>query len=358
MSQKPFVDPAFPPVRRECPITGKWVVINPARSLRFKNERKGFPPAYENLPEHKENCPFCLGNEEQTPPELFRIPAEKELWRLRVTDNMYPIFTLEATGEGGARGASRILVPTPKHNECLSALTLGDITNLFDGFLNSYTNLREARNKDMGEKLFPSGQCIPFINYGREAGASLEHLHAQFSVSAVVSTRLRNLQSRTHKHWLYESRCLICEVIGRDVAEGRLVADDNYFVAAVPYAASVPWHVRIFPKEHTSSFASDLAVGARSYALAKLLRDILRRIKFSLQRPQDALVLAGDPPYNFIISTSRFDGDHDSGSFHWFCDIVPRTTKPAGLEWATDEDVNPNLPESDAEILRNARVES
>ena len=40
-------------------------------------------------PEELEQCPFCTGREDRTPPETLRIG---DPWRVRVVPNLYPAF--------------------------------------------------------------------------------------------------------------------------------------------------------------------------------------------------------------------------------------------------------------------------
>jgi UDPglucose--hexose-1-phosphate uridylyltransferase len=76
--------------------------------------------------------------------------------------------------------------------------------------------------------------------------------------------------------------------------------------------------------------------------LATSLREILGKI--------DGLL--GDPPFNLVIR-SLGPEESDASHFHWYVSIVPRINKRAGFELGTGMYVNPSLPESCAEALRN-----
>src|SRR5207253_3827200 len=71
---------------RQDPLSGRTVVIAPARARRPGAARGQIPPATE---EELETCPFCEGREERTPPEVFAIaPAHRDPdtpgWQARV----------------------------------------------------------------------------------------------------------------------------------------------------------------------------------------------------------------------------------------------------------------------------------
>ncbi len=58
-------------------------------------------------PKGPENCPFCEGREDRTPPEVYATragggAADTPGWTTRVVPNLYP-----ALGEARARRASR-----------------------------------------------------------------------------------------------------------------------------------------------------------------------------------------------------------------------------------------------------------
>jgi UDPglucose--hexose-1-phosphate uridylyltransferase len=66
-----------------------------------------------------------------------------------------------------------------------------------------------------------------------------------------------------------------------------------------------------------------------------------------------------DPPFNLLLITAprpakALAEKQIAKSFHWHLQLVPRTTRPAGLELATGLNLNPLPPESAARRLREA----
>ena len=73
--------------------------------------------------------------------------------------------------------------------------------------------------------------------------------------------------------------------------------------------------------------------------LALLIRKVLRRLDKTLD----------GTPYNLMLHTAPFGNtEHD----HWYFEIMPRLTRPAGLEWGTGIWINPVSPEDAAKRLR------
>ncbi|RLD96899.1 MAG: galactose-1-phosphate uridylyltransferase, partial [Aquificota bacterium] len=82
------------PELRMDPIKQRWVIIAVERARR--------PEDFQIPPEEKKlhACPFCYGNEDKTPPEVFAIrPSDSSPntsgWRVRVTPNKYPALRVE-----------------------------------------------------------------------------------------------------------------------------------------------------------------------------------------------------------------------------------------------------------------------
>ena len=72
------------------PLSGYRVLIAEGRSAR--------PRDYEtsHVVGSKSNCPFCAGNEKETPEEVLRVsPADDtDLWQVRVVRNKYPALSV------------------------------------------------------------------------------------------------------------------------------------------------------------------------------------------------------------------------------------------------------------------------
>jgi UDPglucose--hexose-1-phosphate uridylyltransferase len=147
-----------------------------------------------------------------------------------------------------------------------------------------------------------------------------------------------------------KERCLICDIIKQELADrDRLISVDDRFVAFCPYASRFPFEAFIAPRYHQHDYA--LASEYDLRGLATILRDVLSRLKRSLD----------DPPFNFILhsapnarveprrshywDTIKFD-------FHWHIELLPRITRVAGFEWGTGFYINPTPPEEAAKFLR------
>ena len=83
------------PELRKDPITGRWVIISTERGKRpndFLRESV--------IPREEKNCPFCLGNEARTPPEILVYGRNgggpnSPGWSIRVVPNKFPALGIE-----------------------------------------------------------------------------------------------------------------------------------------------------------------------------------------------------------------------------------------------------------------------
>src|SRR5690349_11176166 len=143
-------------------LTGDRVIIAPARSLRPDTFRQDAPPK----PSTVSSCPFCEGNESETPPEVARIGSgapNTPGWTVRVVPNLYPIV-----GDG-IDGAHEVIVLSPEHGHDFGALSR-------EAAIDVFATLRDRSRFHLERG---SAYAQPFVNYGRTAGASIEHPHAQ-----------------------------------------------------------------------------------------------------------------------------------------------------------------------------------
>ncbi|MFC1477032.1 galactose-1-phosphate uridylyltransferase, partial [candidate division KSB1 bacterium] len=120
------------PELRKDPILGRWIIISTERAARPND----FVHA-DHKRTSKGACPFCVGNEEMTPPEIITIPHDlkgddRHNWRVRVVPNKYPALRIEGElnkmGDGiydrmNGIGAHEVIIETPRHEVSLSGLT-------------------------------------------------------------------------------------------------------------------------------------------------------------------------------------------------------------------------------------------
>jgi len=337
----------MPELRRD-PITGEWVIVASERAKR--------PTDFSRRPKDQEfdpsaTCPFDPGNESMTPPEIlaFRHPGSQRNgpgWWVRVVPNKYPALAVEGSlnkaGFGmydwmNGVGAHEVIIETPEHDKPFAFLDDRQIEDVLWAYRARYLDLR----KDPRLKFI-----LIFRNYGRVAGASLDHPHSQLIATPMVPGVIAQEMEGARRYESYRERCVYCDILRQEADEGtRVVAENDHFIAFEPFASKYPFETWVLPKRHLSSFAA-IAAEEQS-AFAAMLGEALRRIHFCLD----------DPPYNYTIHTAPCDRD-DRDDFHWHLEIFPRLTIAAGFEMGTGIYINVTPPEVAARYLREVELEA
>lgn len=332
------------PELRKDPIIGRWVIIATERAMRpidfitlQRESRGGF-------------CPFCYGNENKTPPEIFAFrkagtKPNTEGWWLRVVPNKFPALKVEGDldrrGQGmydlmNGIGAHEVIIETPQHDGRLGYYENRQIEEILWMYRHRVVELAKDRR---------FRYILLFKNKGAEAGASLDHPHSQLIAIPTVPKRVKEEIDGGRAYFEFKERCVYCDMIKQEVSDGRRVIFENRgFLAFEPFASRFPFETWILPKRHESHFES---IDKREIVeLAQVLKGTVRKI-------QDCL---SDPPYNYVLHTAPVN-EGFMEHYHWHIEIIPKLTKVAGFEWGSGFYINPTSPEDAAEYLRKPREE-
>ncbi|MCO6457624.1 MAG: DUF4921 family protein [Pirellulaceae bacterium] len=304
---------------RQDPLSGRWVLIAEQRAAR----PQGFVVTSQTRPGTL--CPFCRGHEAETPTSLASYPAAEESpgqvpdWLVRVVPNKYP-----------AVGSHEVIIESPRHVVSLAELTDDELHWTFIAYRD---RLRALASQDD----IAYGQV--FKNVGPSAGASLEHVHSQLIGLPIVPSGVQRELDHFRQHAQGAGRCLLCELIGNEQADGtRVVEQSGSCLAWCPYASRFPFEVWLAPRQHLTGFEqSSLEVIGDA---AMLARRVLARLEACQPKVN----------YNYYLHTSPLR-PRPGDDFHWHLEILPRLTRTAGFEWATEMHINPVAPETAANLL-------
>jgi UDPglucose--hexose-1-phosphate uridylyltransferase len=324
-------------------ITRQWVIIATERVSRpdqFRRKTSG----EQKLPQYVPSCPFCPGNEDQTPPEVLRLPKEGP-WQVRVTPNRYAALTREGelvrSGTGIKRtvtgvGIHDVIVETPDHSKTTALLDDQQVEKIVEAYRQRYLNVLCDERVE---------QVTIFKNHGEAAGTSLQHPHSQLIATPVIPTEMRDRMEMALRYYDETGACIFCHNLSEEMEEGsRVVLETERFVAFIPFAALSPFHIWIFPKRHEASFGavtdSDLS------DLARMLRRVLLKLHRGLNNPD----------FNYTIRTAPTESGW-SRYYHWYLSVVARVTRLAGFEIGSGMFINVAMPEESAKFLRDTVVE-
>ena len=363
---------------RKDPTRNGWVFLAEERTKRPHDvHMKGTPRSGRSA-----DCPFCEGNESETPEELaaYREPGSevnKPGWNVRAVSNKYPVV-LEHVEQANVFeipdlvneelpgfGLHEVILESPDHRVLTSQFSPKEIGDVFRMY-------RDRLKTHAVDDRVAYAQV--FKNVGAAAGASLEHAHSQLIATPHVPPRLEEEYGRAKTHFEKNGTCLYCDMIAAARSGVRLVAEVDGFVALCPFAPRFPFETWILPTTHSDRFeiSSDIACRAAGALTQRILSAIERVIALIKTSPSTLAEWAGttggdangptpelapdafdtvEIAYNYVLHTSPFRAP-PSPSYHWHLEIFPAIVHAAGFEWATGIHINPIPPEKAAACLK------
>src|SRR5581483_11969433 len=291
-------------------------------------------------------CPFCPGNEDQTPPEVLRSPAGSGAWQVRVVPNRFAALNKDAeptrTIHRSRRtingfGVHDVIVETPDHSQFMALMTDARVADILRIYKTLHTELAHDPR---------IAHVTMFKNHGRDAGTSLEHPHSQLIATPVISHQIRERIHQALSHYDEYGECMFCQMVGEELEEKvRVVMTTEHFVALELFASATPFCTHIYPRRHMASFGDISA--AEVADLARTLRTVLAKMYYGLDNPD----------FNYTIRSAPAECVGVK-YFHWYVSIIPRLTRVAGFELGSGMFINSVLPEAAAEFLRSVKLES
>jgi UDPglucose--hexose-1-phosphate uridylyltransferase len=333
-------------------LLNRWVVIATERGRRPTDFTKQKTEATQS-----QVCPMCVGNEAMTPPAtMLYLKEEDDIkrtldptvgerpknWLVRCIPNMFPAFTQEkqlgdveqifkSDSFGYALGAHEVIIETPSHTEGPADMPLPQMELVVHAYID--------RLRELGSPSYVRYVSI-FRNFGKEAGASLSHPHSQIIATPMVPPPIQEEMDVSKSFYEKNKKCAFCEIIEREAAGSRLIADSDGFLVFAPYASINPMEFWIAPKKHAANILSLTEEEVKSFA--HILQASLKALK----------TLLNDPPYNYGFHLS-IDPAAES-YYHWHLEVYPKLTIWAGFEISTGIFINTVTPEAAAESLRKS----
>ncbi len=332
------------------PVSGHWVSIATNRNDR----------PFEYVPSEqivkRPLCPFCAGNESETPAELMVYNAAGESvdhaddsWLVRVVPNKYPSFSMasesgqpktqsveftpgSAYRSGTDHGIQELIIPTSRH-----MVSIGDLTEQEATVGMQACQQRIAAIRSGGQMQ----HAMLFTNCRSAAGASLEHIHSQLIASPIQSAALESRCRRNVEHSNEHGKLLLESIVQWELEKGdRIIEQTEHFTVLCPYASRFAFQTWIVPTRHGPYF--DQIDSEVTADLTQLVQRQVQRLEATLDQPA----------YNVLYHIPPFD---QSEGNPWFVEIFPRLTTPAGFELGTDIWINPVAPETASRRLCQAR---
>ncbi len=333
------------------PLKNNWTIITKGRGRRPQDFLQ------QRAQVQMTACPFCNGNEDKTPPEIYAVrphgsKANQKGWQVRVIPNKFPALRIEGELENRAEGlydrmngigAHEVIIEHPDHERTMADLTTEELAEVLKAYR---TRMLDLRRDSRFRYIFV------FKNFGIEASANVPHSHSQLIAVPLIPPMIATELNSCREHFARKQRCLVCDLLRQErETKQRVVRDDGNFLVYAPYASSSPFELLIAPLEHSHDFT--LLTDQQLLLLADALGDTLRRLRSILRDPPFSFILHSAPPMHLRWGRPDYWASLPS-DYHWHIEIAPKLTNVAGFEWGSGFQMNPTPPEEAAEFLRQA----
>ncbi len=319
------------------PLREEWVL--------FTSHRGGRPwvgathvPQEQRPPGHDPGCALCPGAKRLGGVENPRYTGA---WWFT---NDLPCFGGE-TGVTGddfyrvrpALGTAEVVCYHPDHGKTF--------VDLSDAEAAAVVDLWTARYRELGARPEVDHVLI-FENKGELVGTSNPHPHCQIYAGNLVYGTIAREAEVARRHFAQSGRPIGPDILAREAAGPRVVAQNDSFLACVPWFARYAYEIFILPKRPVASLA-DLTPAERR-ALALMIREVATRYDNLWRQPM---------PYVMAIHQAPTDGgDHRAYPFH--LEFHPPLRKPDTLKYLAGPEIgggsmtNESDPDGKAAELR------
>ena len=313
------------------PLYGEWIV-----TATHRQDRTFLPPV--------DFCPLCPTKEGGFPTE---IPESD--YDIVVFENRFPsmspnppepaVAATEVSPVGLAQGKCEVVVYTPQHNSTLANEQVSRIYKLIQVWTDRFAELSAI---DYVKYVFI------FENKGEAIGVTLHHPHGQIYAFPFIPPKLQTQLRQAQKHFEQTGNNLFNDIISVEKKDGRrIVAENDSFVALIPFSARYPYETHIYAKRNVQNLTQF------SVAEQKDLAEILKQILVAFDKLFDISF-----PYIMSLMQSPSDGEnYDFFRFHieFYPPLRTKTKLKylAGSEAGAGLFINDTLPEEKAAELRS-----
>jgi UDPglucose--hexose-1-phosphate uridylyltransferase len=307
------------------PIRQEWVIVATHRQTRPLLSRK--------------QCPFCE-EVEGAPRELevISIPNlfPSLLENSRSVSNESPLFA-----KCPAYGKCEVVIYSKDHDKGLKDQSADSLIELINLWIDRY--------EELGSK--PGIKYVfIFENKGRLIGVTLDHPHGQIYAFPFVPEAIQR-EVESSKKWMEKhGRCLFCSIIeGEEEKSERIIFENERFVGFVPFFASLPYEVHLYPKSHLGSITQLDDHGKKD--LAESIKAIITKYD---------RFFGFELPYMMMLFQSPTDGK-GYPFYHFRIEFRPlhrskeKIKYLASVESGTGVFINDTLPEEKARELKKTK---
>jgi UDPglucose--hexose-1-phosphate uridylyltransferase len=296
-------------------LTGEWVLVSPHR---MKRPWQGKVEAVTggNLPAYDASCYLCPGNQRSdgtvnpvyTDPYVFTndfsalLPSTPE-----GAENVQDLLVSQSV-----TGICRVICFSPNHGVTLPLMRTEEIEKVIQLWKDEFVSL--AANTSIR-------YIQIFENKGEIMGCSNPHPHGQIWASSSIPAELAKETLQQEKYYLQHGKSLLSAYLELELKkQERIVIENEFFVALVPYWAVWPYETMIISKRHIQQITQFTAEESRSFA------DILKRLTTRYDN-----LFTTSFPYSAGMHQMPVN-DREHAGWHWHMHFYPPLLRSATVK--------------------------
>ncbi len=260
--------PTEHPHRRLNPLTGEYVLVSPHRTKRpwqGKQER----PSQESRPAHDSKCYLCPGNVrangDHNPNFATTFVFTNDFAAVLPDAPDAPPPSHPLLNSHTARGTSRVICFSPRHDLTLPEMSVEEIRGVVDVWA--------AQTTELGAQY---RWVQVFENKGDIMGCSNPHPHGQIWAGDWLPNEIVKENAGQQAYYIQRGRPLLLDYVELEHERGeRVVVENDHWVVVVPYWAVWPFETLLLPRRAVQRLP-ELDTSERT-ALADILKRMLTR---------------------------------------------------------------------------------
>ncbi len=302
------------PHRRYNILTGEWVLVSPHRTKRPWQGKKEDPAPLSTIT-YDENCYLCPGNERAggaVNPNYTEAWAFTNDFAALLQDVPHETFEKGLLKAETESGICRVVCFSPNHSLTLPLMEVADIKKVIELWQKEFNEL--GANKDINYVQI-------FENKGDTMGCSNPHPHGQIWSQRSIPEEIKKKSSKFLDYWNTNQKSLLEAYLEQELEEKeRVLIENEYFVALVPYWAVWPYETMIIPRKKHANISTFSDEEKQAYA------EILKGLTIKMDN-----VFKTSFPYSAGIHQAPTDGE-EHPEWHMHMSFYPPLLRSATVK--------------------------
>lgn len=308
-------EPTEHPHRRYNPLMDEWVLVSPHRAKRPWQGQQEKPTADER-PQYDPNCYLCptntRANGEVNPDYKEPFVFVNDFAALKeevVEKNTSDDFFFRSEPESGI---CKVVCFSPRHDLTLPEMELSHIELVVKTWQREYRELGQNPNIN---------HIQIFENKGSVMGCSNPHPHGQIWAQKSLPTIVQKLDNQQKKYFDENGRTLLSDYLQAELLKKeRIVIENDYFVALVPFWAIWPFETMIVSKRNLTSLNDFSEEEVKAFA------QILKQLTIKYDN-----LFETSFPYSAGIHQAPTNGK-DNSHWHFHMNFYPPLLRSASVK--------------------------